>query len=201
MVLLVGLGNPGPQHAKNRHNIGFMAIEAAVSRYGFGPWRGRFHGQVSEGQLNGRRAFALKPETYMNESGRAVAAATRYYRLEPEDVIVLYDEIDLDAGKVRCKQGGGNAGHNGLRSIDSHIGRNYVRVRLGVGHPGEPERVSGHVLGNFSRADMPWVEDMIDAVVDALPVLALGDIAGFTNDLALGLKTARKPQAPDQGAR
>ncbi len=188
MVLLVGLGNPGPQYAKNRHNIGFMAIDEIARRYGFGPWRQRFHGLTAEGRLNGRRAFALKPETYMNDSGRAVVAATRYYRLEPPDVIVLYDEIDLEAGKVRCKQGGGSAGHNGLRSIDSHLGRNYVRVRFGIGHPGDRDRVSGHVLGDFSKADMVWVDNVIDAVADAIPALAMGDMAGFTNDVALKLK-------------
>ncbi|MDA0368069.1 MAG: aminoacyl-tRNA hydrolase [Proteobacteria bacterium] len=190
MVLLVGLGNPGPDYAKNRHNIGFMAVDNIVQRYGFSPWRGRFHGQACEGQLSGRRAFALKPETYMNESGRAVVAAMRYYRFEPENIIVLYDEIDLEAGKVRCKQGGGNAGHNGLRSIDSHIGRNYVRVRLGVGHPGDRDRVSNHVLGNFSKSDMTWVNNVIDAVGGAVPALTIGDIPGFSNQVALRLAPA-----------
>lgn len=132
----------------------------------------------------------------MNESGRAVTAAMRYYRLEPEDVIVLYDEIDLDAGKVRCKQGGGNAGHNGLRSLDSHIGRNYVRVRLGIGHPGDRDRVSGHVLGNFSKADMIWVTDVIDAVSDAIPALAIGDVSSFSNQVALHLKPSKSGAKP-----
>lgn len=194
MVLLVGLGNPGQDYAKNRHNIGFMAVDEIARRYGFGPWRRRFQGQAADGRLSGKRAFALKPETYMNESGRAVTQAMRYYRLEPEDVIVLYDEIDLDAGKVRCKQGGGNAGHNGLRSLDSHIGRNYVRVRLGIGHPGDRHRVSSHVLGNFSKADMVWVTDVIDAVSDAIPALAIGDIPGFSNQVAQRL-SPRKSDA------
>lgn len=194
MVLLVGLGNPGQDYAKNRHNIGFMAVDEIARRYGFGPWRRRFQGQAADGRLSGKRAFALKPETYMNESGRAVTQAMRYYRLEPEDVIVLYDEIDLDAGKVRCKQGGGNAGHNGLRSLDSHIGRNYVRVRLGIGHPGDRDRVSSHVLGNFSKADMVWVTDVIDAVSDAIPALAIGDIPGFSNQVAQRL-SPRKSDA------
>jgi len=196
MVLLVGLGNPGPDYAKNRHNIGFMAIDEIVQRHGFGPWRRRFQGQAADGRLLGKRAFALKPETYMNESGRAVTAAMRYYRLEPEDVIVLYDEIDLDAGKVRCKQGGGNAGHNGLRSLDSHIGRNYVRVRLGIGHPGDRDRVSGHVLGNFSKAEMIWVTDVIDAVSDAIPALAIGDVSSFSNQVALHLKHSKSGAKP-----
>lgn len=199
MVLLVGLGNPGSKYAKNRHNIGFLALDAIVQRHGFGAWRRRFHGLTSEGQLGGKRAFALKPETYVNESGRAVAAATRYYRLEPEDVVVLYDELDLEAGKVRCKQGGGNAGHNGLRSIDSHIGRNYVRVRFGIGHPGDRDRVSNHVLGDFSKADMDWVDQVIDAVADALPALAVHDTAGFTNQVALKLKPSTKNTAPEPG--
>ena len=196
MVLLVGLGNPGPQYAKNRHNIGFMAVDEIVQRYGFGPWRRRFHGQTSEGLLGGRRTFALKPETYMNESGRSVAAAARYYRLEPEDVIVLYDEIDLEAGKVRCKQGGGNAGHNGLRSIDSHLGRNYVRVRLGIGHPGDRDRVSSHVLGDFSKSDLVWVEKVIEAVSDALPALCNRDMAGFSNKVALALNPRDRKTSP-----
>ena len=132
----------------------------------------------------------------MNESGRAVVAAMRYYRLEAEDVIVLYDEIDLDAGKVRCKQGGGNAGHNGLRSLDSHIGRNYVRVRLGIGHPGDRDRVSGHVLGTFSKADMIWVTDVIDAVSEAIPALAVGDVPGFSNQVALKLTPAKSGAKP-----
>ena len=196
MVLLVGLGNPGQDYAKNRHNIGFMAVDEIARRYSFGPWRRRFQGQTADGRLSGKRAFALKPETYMNESGRAVTQAMRYYRLEPEDVIVLYDEIDLDAGKVRCKQGGGNAGHNGLRSLDSHIGRNYVRVRLGIGHPGDRDRVSSHVLGNFSTADMVWVTDVIDAVSDAVPALAIGDIPGFSNQVAQRLSPAKSGPKP-----
>ena len=196
MVLLVGLGNPGQDYAKNRHNIGFMAVDEITRRYSFGPWRRRFQGQAADGRLSGKRAFALKPETYMNESGRAVTQAMRYYRLEPEDVIVLYDEIDLDAGKVRCKQGGGNAGHNGLRSLDSHIGRNYVRVRLGIGHPGDRDRVSSHVLGNFSNADMVWVTNVIDAVSDAVPALAIGDIPGFSNQVAQRLSPAKSGPKP-----
>ena len=196
MVLLVGLGNPGQEYAKNRHNIGFMAVGEIAQRHGFGPWRHRFHGQATDGRLSGKRASALKPETYMNDSGRSVVAAMRYYRLEVEDVIVLYDEIDLDAGKVRCKQGGGNAGHNGLRSLDSHIGRNYVRVRLGIGHPGDRDRVSGHVLGNFSKADMIWVTDVIDAVSDAIPTLAVRDAPGFSNKVALRLAPAKSGAKP-----
>ncbi len=196
MVLLVGLGNPGRDYAKNRHNIGFMAIDEIARRHGFTVWRRRFHGDVCEGRLSGRRAHALKPETYMNESGRAVVAAMRYYRLEPEDVIVLYDEIDLDAGKIRCKRGGGNAGHNGLRSIDSHIGRNYIRVRFGIGHPGDRDRVSSYVLGNFAKADMVWVDAAIGAVSDALPALAIGDIPGFSSEVARRLPPpAAKPAA------
>ena len=196
MVLLVGLGNPGPDYAKNRHNICFMAIDEIARRHGFTVWRRRFHGDVCEGRLSGRRAHALKPETYMNESGRAVVAAMRYYRLEPEDVIVLYDEIDLDAGKIRCKRGGGNAGHNGLRSIDSHIGRNYIRVRFGIGHPGDRDQVSSYVLGNLAKADMVWVDAAIGAVSDALPALAIGDIPGFSSEVARRLPPpAAKPAA------
>lgn len=192
MVLLVGLGNPGPGYARNRHNIGYMAVDEVARRYGFGGWRGRFHGQTAEGVMAGRRAFALKPETYMNESGRSVGSAVRYYRLEPEDVIVLHDELDLVSGKVRCKQGGGNAGHNGLRSIDAHIGRNYKRVRFGIGHPGERGRVTGHVLSDFAKADEAWVAKTIEAVAMALPLLVVGDAPGFMNKVALELAPAKE---------
>ena len=196
MVLLVGLGNPGKDYAKNRHNIGFMAIDEIVRRHGFGPWRSRFQGQAADGRLLDKRAYALKPETYMNDSGRAVVAAMSYYRLETENVIVLYDEIDLDAGKVRCKQGGGNAGHNGLRSLDSHIGPNYVRVRLGIGHPGDRSKVSRHVLSNFSKTDMTWVTNIIDVVSDAIPTLAIGDASGFSNQVALRLSPVKSGTEP-----
>ena len=194
MLLLVGLGNPGPGHAKNRHNVGYMAVDEVVRRHSFGPWRRRFHGSVSEGRLAGRRVIVLKPETYMNRSGQSVATALRYYRLEPEKTIVIHDEIDLPPGKVRVKKGGGNAGHKGLRSIDSHVGRDYRRVRIGVGHPGVPDVVGDYVLHDFSKADQTWVEETTAAIADAIEVLALGDLPGFMNKVSLATQPPKPPK-------
>lgn len=185
MRLLVGLGNPGAKYARTRHNIGFMAVDEIVRRHGFGPWRSRFSGQCAEGVVEGEKVLALKPETFMNNSGRAVGEAVRFFKLDPSDVTVIHDEIDLAAGKLRFKVGGGHAGHNGLRDIDAHIGKDYARVRIGVGHPGEPERVTNHVLDEFSKADMTWVTPLLDAVADAFPHLAKGDGARFLTQVAL----------------
>ena len=195
MLLLVGLGNPGPGHSKNRHNIGYMAVDEIVRRHSFGPWRRRFHGSVSEGRLAGRRATALMPETYMNLSGQSVGAAVRYYRIDLDRVIVIHDEIDLVPGKVRVKQGGGNAGHNGLRSIDTHIGRGYKRIRIGVGHPGVRDVVGDYLLHDFSKADEGWVEATTQAIADAIDVLVIGDIPGFMNKVSVATKPAR-PKRP-----
>ena len=187
MRLLVGLGNPGAKYARTRHNIGFMAVDEIVHRHGFGPWRARFSGQCAEGMVDGEKVLALKPETFMNHSGRAVGEAVRFFKLEPADVTVIHDEIDLAAGKLRFKVGGGHAGHNGLRDIDNHIGKDYARVRVGVGHPGEPERVTDHVLDEFSKADMVWVTPLLDAIADAFPDLAKGDGPRFLTRVALVL--------------
>ena len=195
MLLLVGLGNPGPGHSKNRHNLGYMAVDEIVRRHSFGPWRRRFHGSASEGRLGGRRAIALKPETYMNLSGQSVGAAVRYYRIELDRVIVIHDEIDLVPAKVRVKQGGGNAGHKGLRSIDTHVGRGYKRVRVGVGHPGVRDVVADYLLHDFSKADVEWVEPTIEAIADAIEVLAIGDVAGFMNKISVATEPA-KPKRP-----
>jgi PTH1 family peptidyl-tRNA hydrolase len=186
--LLVGLGNPGAKYAETRHNIGFMAVDEIVRRHSFGPWRRKFEGQCAEGTIDGEKILALKPETFMNESGRSVGAALRFFKLAPADVTVIHDEIDLAAGKIHFKVGGGHAGHNGLRSIDSHIGKDYARVRLGVGHPGEPERVTSHVLDSFSKADQTWLTPLIDAVAEAAPHLAKGDGQRFLTQVALILK-------------
>lgn len=185
MLLVVGLGNPGERYKKNRHNIGWMAVDAIIAGHGFGPERRRFHALASEGRLAGRRTTALKPTTSMNISGQAVAAAMRYYRLASGDVVVFHDEIDLIPGKVRVKQGGGNAGHRGLISVDAHIGKNYRRVRLGIGHPGDKSRVIRHVLGDFAKADLAWRDSLLEAVVEAAPMLATGDEAGFQNRVAM----------------
>jgi PTH1 family peptidyl-tRNA hydrolase len=187
MILLVGLGNPGEKYARNRHNIGFMAADAIVRRHSFSPPRTRFQGIVSEGMLAGEKAIVLKPTTYMNESGRAVGEAMRFYKLTPADVIVFYDELDLEPGKVRMKTGGGAAGHNGIRSIAAHIGPEFRRVRIGIGHPGAKERVLGHVLGDFAKADAAWVDPMLDAMADAAPLLAEGKDATFANKVHLTL--------------
>jgi PTH1 family peptidyl-tRNA hydrolase len=185
MHLLVGLGNPGAKYARNRHNIGFMALDEIVRRHSFGPWRKRFEGQCAEGSLDGEKILTIKPDTFMNDSGRAVGAAVRFYKLTPGDVTVIHDEIDLAPEKVRFKKGGGHAGHNGIRDIAAHIGADFSRVRIGVGHPGLKDRVSGHVLDDFSKAEMNWVTTLLDAVAEAAPRLAAGDGPGFTNQLAM----------------
>jgi PTH1 family peptidyl-tRNA hydrolase len=162
-----------------------MAVDEIVRRHGFGPWRARFQGKCAEGTVAGEKILALKPETWMNHSGRAVGEAVRFFKIEPAQVIVLHDEIDLAAGKIRFKVGGGNAGHNGLRDIDAHIGRDYARVRLGVGHPGVADDVHDHVLDEFSKADMAWVTPLVAAVAEAFPLLAGGDGARFLTRVAL----------------
>jgi PTH1 family peptidyl-tRNA hydrolase len=166
MKLIVGLGNPGAKYASNRHNIGFMALDRIAADHGFAPWKGKHQGSISEGRFGSARAVLLKPETFMNNSGQSVQAALRFYKLEPQDVIVLHDEIDLAPGKVKCKTGGGHAGHNGLRSIHAHIGAEYDRVRLGVGHPGHKDAVPGFVLRDFPKADEAWLDDVLRGISD-----------------------------------
>lgn len=193
MLLLIGLGNPGPEYQRNRHNVGFAAVDAALRRYGFGNPRSKFAAVVHEGRIGNIRVLALKPQTFMNESGRAVGAAMHFYSLTPADVIVIHDELDLAPGKVRAKTGGGHAGHNGLRSIDDHIGRNYQRVRIGIGHPGDKQRVTGHVLDNFARTDYAWVRRTVGAVAEALPLLIAGDEAGFIAHVAFQAPPPKQP--------
>ncbi len=186
MPVFVGLGNPGNAYAGHRHNVGFMALDLLAERHGFAPWRAKFQGQLSEGHLGVAKVLLLKPLTYMNESGRAVGEALRFYKLEPRDVIVFHDELDLVPFKCRVKQGGGVAGHNGLRSIAAHLGtQDFKRVRLGIGHPGDRNRVTNYVLGNFAKAEIPDLARFLDAVVDAAPKLAQDDDAGFMNRVAL----------------
>ena len=168
MYLLVGLGNPGSEYENNRHNIGFMAVDEIVRRHGFAPARKRFQGLIGEGSLAGRKVMALKPQTFMNESGRSVGAAARFYKLRPEQIVVIHDELDLAPGKLRVKQGGGLAGHNGLRSLAAHIGRDFRRIRLGVGHPGDKDRVLGHVLRDFAKSDDAWLDPLLDAIAAAV---------------------------------
>ena len=195
MRLIVGLGNPGSDYAKNRHNIGFMAVDEIVRRHSFAPFRSKFQGEVSEGQIAGQKVLILKPMTYMNESGRAVHSAMAFYKLPLEDIIVLHDELDLAAGKIRMKTGGGHAGHNGIRSIQSHIGAGFHRVRLGVGHPGDKEKVVGHVLKDFSKADQQWLDKMIEAIGDHADLLVKGEDSGFMSKISLAINPPR-PKPP-----
>ena len=179
MLLWAGLGNPGPEAARQRHNVGFMAIDAIARRYDFSPWRRRFRGEVAEGRVGAERVLALKPLTYMNASGESVQQAAAFFRIEPDGIAAFHDELDLDPGRVRVKRGGGAAGHNGLRSMDRQLGTpDYWRVRLGIGHPGSKERVLGHVLGDFNRGDADWLPALLDAVAEAAPLLAEGLPAG-----------------------
>lgn len=199
MKLIVGLGNPGAGHAGQRHNIGFMAVEAIAAAHGFGPWRARFQGQTAEGRLGDERAVLLKPQTFMNLSGQSVGEAMRYLKLTPADVIVLHDELDLAPGQMRIKQGGGHAGHNGLRSMHQHIGEDYSRVRLGIGHPGHKDRVSGYVLSDFAKADADWLAALLDAIAAEAPLLAAGEAARFQTAVAARLKPARNKGRPEDG--
>ncbi|RAK64226.1 aminoacyl-tRNA hydrolase [Phenylobacterium kunshanense] len=179
MLLIAGLGNPGPTYAKNRHNIGFLAVDEIARRWGFSPARSRFHSQASEGAIDTPdgpvRALILKPQTYYNESGRAVGEALKFFKLKPSDLVVFYDEIDLAPGRFRMKTGGGAAGNNGIRSVAAQVGPDFRRARLGTGHPGDKALVHGHVLSDFHKAEMKWVEPLLEACADAMPLLALGE--------------------------
>ena len=191
MKLIAGLGNPGGKYERNRHNIGFMAVDMIAAEHGFGPWKSKFQGVFSEGRLGSEKVVLLKPETFMNKSGQSVGEAMRFYKLDPEDVIILHDEIDLAPAKVRVKTGGGHAGHNGLRSIHGHIGPDYVRVRLGVGHPGHKDAVPGYVLRDFPKADQDWLNDVLRGLSDGAPYLGDGDSAKFLNAVALRVSPPR----------
>jgi peptidyl-tRNA hydrolase, PTH1 family len=186
MRLWVGLGNPEPGMARQRHNIGYMALDVIAIRHGFSPWRQRFKGLVAEGMVGGEKVLGLKPLTYMNASGESVQAVAAFYKLEPDAITAFHDELDLIPGKVRVKRGGGAAGHNGLRSMDRQLGTpDYWRVRLGIGHPGHKDRVTGHVLGDFAKVDRDWVVATLDAVADAAPLLAAGKPEDFMTRVAL----------------
>ena len=191
MKILVGLGNPGAQYAGHRHNIGFMAVDRFASDHGFGPWRAKFNGEVSEGRLGPDKVLLLKPTTFMNDSGRSVQAACAFHKIAPQDVIVFHDEIDLAPGKVRLKTGGGHAGHNGLRSIHAHLGPDYDRVRLGVGHPGHKDRVPGYVLHDFGKADQDWLDDVLRGMSDGIAQLVAGHGDRFLNAVALRVAPPR----------
>lgn len=198
MIILVGLGNPGEKYAKHRHNVGYMAVDAIADAHGFGAPREKFQAEIREGFLSGpngrEKALIMKPLTYMNESGQAVQKAAQFYKLSPEDFVVFYDELDLAAGKLRIKTGGGAAGHNGIRSIDAHLGNDFRRVRIGIGHPGDKSKVTGHVLGNFAKADQGWLGTMLDAIAAAAPFLAGNDDNRFATAVAQKLSPRKEPK-------
>lgn len=189
MWLLVGLGNPGSKYEKNRHNIGFMAVDAIASAHGIGPFKAKYQGQLAEGRMGDEKVAILKPQTYMNESGQSVGAAAKFYKIPPDHIIVFHDELDLAAAKIRVKKGGGNAGHNGLRSMDAHLGTpDYIRVRLGIGHPGDKDRVHSYVLGDFSKAESEWLEPYLEAVAKNAELLLQGKDNDFMSKVAQSVK-------------
>jgi PTH1 family peptidyl-tRNA hydrolase len=196
MLLFAGLGNPGPKYENNRHNVGFMAADAIARRHSFSPWSKKFLGLIAEGTLAGEKILLIKPQTFMNLSGQSVGEAMRFYKLEPSAVTVFYDEIELPSGKVRVKIGGGSAGHNGIRSLDQHIGQNYRRVRIGVGHPGK-EMVHGHVLSDFAKADKEWLDVLLETIADNAGLVAKGDDNGFMNKITLALRERLTPTGDD----
>jgi PTH1 family peptidyl-tRNA hydrolase len=201
MLVVAGLGNPGASYAGNRHNIGYMAADAIARRHSFSPWRNKFKSLIAEGEINGERVLLIKPQTYMNLSGEAVGEALRFHKVELSNFLVLYDELDLPPGKLRVKTGGGAGGHNGIRSIDSHCGNAYRRVRLGIGHPGHKDLVQRHVLGDFAKADREWLEQFLDAVADNFPLLVKGDDSTFMNRVALATGGKEdKPAKPEKPA-
>ena len=195
MKLFVGLGNPGAQYALNRHNVGFMALDAIAAWHDFPTWRKRFQGWTCEGKLDGEKVVLLKPATFMNESGQSAQEAVRFYKLELDDVIVFHDELDLAPGKVRVKTGGGVAGHNGLKSMSTHLGNDYVRVRIGIGHPGRKDQVSGYVLRNFPKADYLWLEKLIGAIAAEAAYLARGENDKFQSRVAYVMQGEDEPGA------
>ncbi|MER8477273.1 aminoacyl-tRNA hydrolase [Mesorhizobium sp. M1163] len=197
MLVFAGLGNPGAKYANNRHNVGFMAADAIARRHSFSPWSKKFQGLIAEGTLAGDKVILIKPQTFMNLSGQSVGEALRFYKLGPSALTVFYDEIDLTAGKVRVKVGGGSGGHNGIRSLDQHVGKDFRRVRIGVGHPGVKEMVHGHVLGDFAKGDREWLDVLLDAIADGAGLLAKGDDNSFMNRVTLALRDKLTPTGDD----
>lgn len=199
MLIIAGLGNPGSKYAAHRHNIGFMAADEIVRRHSFGPWKNKFNAEISDGKLNGEKALVVKPQTFMNESGQAVGEILRFYKEDLSNLVVIYDELDLPAAKLRIKTGGGSGGHNGIKSIDAHCGKEYRRMRLGIGHPGIREKVSGHVLGDFAKADKEWLDKMLQAIADNAPLLANGKDSSFMNKVTLDIN--QKKDEPKSKAK
>ena len=198
MIIIAGLGNPGPRYEKNRHNIGFMAADEIARRWRFGPERAKFQSIVSEGEVEGTKVLLMKPQTYMNESGRAVGEAMRFYKLSPSDIVVFHDELDLPPAKLRLKTGGGAGGHNGLRSIIQHIGEAFRRVRLGIGHPGRKELVHAYVLHDFAKADEDWLIPLLDAIAEQAPLIGQGKDQTFANKAHLALNPEQAAQKKPQ---
>lgn len=205
MLIIVGLGNPGSKYAANRHNIGFMAVDVIHRRHSFSSWSKKFKAEIAEGEIGGERVLLMKPQTYMNLSGEAVGEAMRFYKLQPKDITVIYDELDLPSAKARIKVGGGHGGHNGIKSIDAHCGKDYRRMRLGIGHPGVKDLVHAHVLGDFAKADQAWLVPLLDAIADNADMLVRGEDSQLLNKIALatgGKPEAEKPEGPKkQGAQ
>lgn len=193
MLIIAGLGNPGPKYAGNRHNIGFMAVDAIQRRQGFSSWSKKFKAEIAEGEIAGERVLLMKPQTFMNVSGEAVGEAMRFYKLSPKDIVVIYDELDLPAGKARIKAGGGHGGHNGIKSIDAHCGKEYRRLRLGIGHPGVKDLVHAHVLGDFAKADQAWLSPLLDTIAENADMLVRGEDSQLLNKIAIAL--GGKPEA------
>ncbi|WP_415158663.1 aminoacyl-tRNA hydrolase [Maritalea sp.] len=187
MHLLVGLGNPGKKYQAHRHNVGFMAVDAIASRHNLSPYRSKFNAQWVEGTIDGERVILLKPQTFMNDSGTSVGAAAKFFKLAPSDITVLYDELDLAPGKIKVKTGGGNGGHNGIRSMEAHLGKDFHRVRIGIGHPGHKDRVHNHVLSDFAKADNVWLAPLLDAIGENAGLLASGQASSFMNKIALAV--------------
>ncbi|PTE09813.1 aminoacyl-tRNA hydrolase [Mesorhizobium helmanticense] len=198
MLLFAGLGNPGAKYANNRHNVGFMAADAIARRHSFSPWSKKFQGLIAEGTLGGEKIILIKPQTFMNLSGQAVGEALRFYKLAPSALTVFYDEIDLAERKLRVKTGGGSGGHNGIRSIDDHVGNAYRRVRIGIGHPGVKELVHGHVLGDFAKADREWLDLMLDAIAANAEMIVRGDEQGFMNKISVAVQGKAAPEKAGQ---
>ena len=201
MQLIAGLGNPGSQYQRNRHNVGFMAVDEIHRHHSFSPWRRKFQAMVSQGLIDGEKVLLMKPMTFMNESGRAIGEAANFYKLAPEQIVVIYDELDLPAGKLRMKQGGGHGGHNGPRSIHAHIGGNYRRLRVGIGHPGDKNRVHNWVLSDFAKSDQQWLEPLLAVIARNSEFLVRGDDAGFSNKvhLMLGANGKSSKKGPPSG--
>jgi peptidyl-tRNA hydrolase, PTH1 family len=200
MLIIAGLGNPGAKYAGNRHNVGFMAVDAIQRRASFSPWSKKFKAEISEGEIDGEKVLLMKPQTFMNLSGESVGEAMRFYKLAPKDILAIYDELDLAPGRTRIKTGGGHGGHNGIKSLDAHCGKEYRRLRIGIGHPGSKEQVQNHVLGDFAKSDRVWLEPLMDAIADNAGMLVKGEDSQLMNKLTLAVGGKPEPEKPAKAA-